>query len=164
MTAMIELAYYLLPSAALAAFLASVALHAPRRVGVKIVCIAGLAGFLPLALAGYSDLLGRPKPVALLQQIVERPDATVIASTMEEGEKIWIWVAHDGSAEPRAYALPWDLDLAKQLHKARADSERLGSKVRMRLTHLKIKPQERTEPVFYAPPPPPLPAKTAAAR
>jgi hypothetical protein len=161
--AMIDLAYYLLPTAAIAAFLASVALRAPRRVGVKVLCIAGLAGFLPLTMAGFGDLLGRPKPVALLQDIVGRPDATVIAATMEEGEMIWLWVAFELSAEPRAFALPWDLELAKQLRKAQADGERQGSKVKMRLTRLKDKPESRAEPMFHAPPPPPLPAKTAEA-
>jgi hypothetical protein len=161
--AMIDLAYYLLPTAAIAAFLASVALRAPRRVGVKVLCIVGLAGFLPLTMAGFADLLGRPKPVALLQDIVAWPEATVIAATMEEGEKIWLWVAFEPSAEPRAFSLPWDLELAKQLRKAQADGERQGSNVKMRLTRLKDKPENRAEPVFHAPPPPPLPAKTAEA-
>jgi hypothetical protein len=160
---MIDLAYYLLPTATIAAFLASVALRAPHRVGVKVLCIVGLAGFLPLTMAGFADLLGRPKPVALLQDIVARPEATVIAATMEEGEKIWLWVAFEPSAEPRAFSLPWDLELAKQLRKAQADGERQGSKVKMRLTRLKEKPENRAEPVFHAPPPPPLPAKTAEA-
>jgi hypothetical protein len=160
---MTDLAYYLLPSAAIAAFLASVAVRAPRPVAVKVLCVAGLAGFLPLSLAGFSDLMGRPKPVALMHEIVDRPDATVIASTMEEGSSIWLWVAFEASAEPRAFALPWDLELAKQLRKAQADGERQGSKVRMRLARLKDAPELRTEPVFYAPPPMPLPAKTAGA-
>jgi hypothetical protein len=160
---MIDLAYYLLPTAAIAAFLASVALHAPRRVGVKVLCIAGVAGFLPLTMAGFADLLGRPKPVVLLQDIVSRPDATVIAATMEEGERIWLWVVFEPSAEPRAFSLPWELELAKQLRRAQADGERQGSKVKMRLSRLKDKPENRAEPVFHAPPPPPLPAKTAEA-
>lgn len=158
---MIDLAYYLLPAAAITAFLTSVALRAPRRTAVKVLCVAGLAGFLPLALAGFADLLGRPKPLELLQDLTDRPDVTVIASTMEEGNRIWLWVAFEASPEPRAFALPWDLELAKQLRKAQTEGERQGVKVRMRLARLKDRREDRPEPVFYAPPPPPLPDKTA---
>jgi len=159
---MLDLALFILPSTAIAVFLTSVALRAPRRISVKILCIAGLAGFVPLTTSGFSELMGRPKPIALQHPAISGKDVTVIASTVEEDTRIWLWVVREGRAEPRAYALPWSTEAAKQLREAQTQGEREGAKVKMRLTAANNETEEVEEPMFYVAPQMPPPPKTDA--
>jgi len=160
---MIELALYVLPSVAIMAYLTNVALRASRPVSVKVLCIVGLAGLLPITTAGFSDLMGRPKPTAIQHPAVSGNDVTVIASTMKEGVNIWLWVVSDDQEEPRAYALPWSEQAAKQLRAAESEGEREGTPVKMRQAELQEPQEETDEPMFYAAPQMPLPPKTAEA-
>jgi hypothetical protein len=157
---MLELALFIVPSVAIAAYLTNVALRAPRPVAVKVLCIAGLAGLMPITAAGFSELLGRPKPVALQHPVVSSPDVTVIASTMKEGVNIWLWVVREDQAEPRAYVLPWSEQAAKQLREAESEGERDGAPVKMRQTALNSRQEEVSEQMFYVAPQVPLPPKT----
>jgi hypothetical protein len=81
----------------------------------------------------------------------------VLAGTIEEGERIYVWLQLDGTAEPRAYALPWDREQARELQEALRSAENDGTGVRMRLPFEPSVDPER--PKFYALPQPPLPPK-----
>ena len=142
----------------LAGILASVALWAPRRLWVKLGALGVTAVFLPGGYFGLLEMLSRPKPVDLEFAQVNLAEATVLGSAMEEDTAIYLWLGIPGIGEPRAYVLPWDEKLARQLRGAERESEDTGVPVQMR------KPFENSmdqrEKVFYAAPPPPPPEKT----
>jgi len=140
-----------------AAFLASVSIWSPRRPGVKLsALIAGLL-FLPLAYAAFVELLSKPKPVAMEWWHEQAPEATVLGSSMREGEGIFLWLQLDEIEEPRSYVIPWDRELAETLQEALAEAEENDTGVRMRLP---FEPSlDDREPKFYALPQPALPPK-----
>lgn len=145
----------------IAAGLAAIAIRAPRPLAMRGGAVA-LAGLLMAAgYAGYAELLGQPKPAGF--EWIERnaSEATVIASELREGEAIYLWLRLDGEAEPRAYALPWSEQMARQLHRARADAEQRGTGVRIRSPFRND--MQDSEKVFYAEPQPRLPPKMAQA-
>lgn len=141
----------------LAGILASVALWAPRRVSVKIGVLGVIAVFLPAGYFGLVEMLSRPKPAGLELARINLAEATVLGSRMEEDKAIYLWLGMPGVEEPRAYVLPWDENLARQLQGAERESKDSGAPVRMR------KPFESSmdgrEKVFHAAPPPPPPEK-----
>ena len=141
----------------LAAMQTSVAIWAPRGLAVKLAALACAAAFMPVAYAGYSDLLSRPKPVSLEWWQGQAKEATVLGSQMREGQSLYVWLQLPGTAEPRAYELPWNQQMAQQLQEALEQAARNGTEARMRL------PFEPTldarEPRFYAMPQPALPPK-----
>ena len=143
--------------AGLAAVLVSIALWAPRRLWIKLGALGVTAVFLPAGYFGLSEMLSRPKPVGLEIARQELAEATVLGARMEENKAIYLWLDIPGVQEPRAYALPWSKELARQLQGAERESEDTGGPIRMR------KPFERSmddrEKRFYAPPPPPPPQK-----
>ncbi|MFO1075471.1 MAG: hypothetical protein U1E17_22795 [Geminicoccaceae bacterium] len=144
-------------SAVMAAMLASIAVWAPRPLLVKLGALGCAGLFLPLGYLGLSDLMSRPKPVALEWWMGHADEATVLGSQMREGDGLYLWLQVAGVPEPRAYRLPWDQKMAEQLQKALAEAEHNGGGVQMRL------PFEPTldarEPKFYAMPQPALPPK-----
>ncbi len=144
----------------LAALLASIAIWAPRSLWIKAGSLACAVLFMPVAYAGLSDLLSRPKPVALEWWLNEAAEATVLGSQMQEGQGLYLWLQLAGEPEPRAYRLPWDQQMAQQLQQALDQAERNGTEARMRL------PFEPTldarTPKFYAAPQPALPPKDYA--
>jgi len=141
----------------LAVTLATVALWAPRRVWVKLGALGVTLVFLPAGYFGLSEMLSRPKPVDLELARKDLKEATVLGSLMLEDEAIYLWLGMPGVEEPRAYALPWDKQLARQLQGAKREAEDTGAPVKMR------KPFENSldqlERVFYTAPPPPPPEK-----
>jgi len=143
--------------AILAAILSNIAIWAPRRLRVKLGALATTAIFLPTAYFGLSEMLGRPKPVEMEWTQRNLSEAQVIGSRMEEGKAIYLWLGIDGMAEPRAYALPWSQELARQLHGAESNAKQSGTEVRMR-SPFEASLDERQR-MFYAAPPPPPPLK-----
>ena len=141
----------------LAGILATVALWAPRRVWIKLGALGVTAVFLPAGYFGLSEMLSRPKPIGLELTRVNLEEATVLGSRLEEDKAIYVWLGIPGVEEPRAYTLPWDQQLARQLQGANRDSEDTGAPVQMR------KPFENSldqrEKVFYIAPQPPPPEK-----
>jgi hypothetical protein len=141
----------------LAFVLANIAIWSPRRLLVKVGALVAVAVFLPTAYMGLSEMLSRPKPVDSEWARRELAEATVIGAQMVEGEAIHVWLGLEGVEEPRAYTLPWDEKIARQLHGARRTAEANGTRVKMR------KPFEQSndkrERIFYAAPQPPSPAK-----
>ncbi len=141
----------------LAGILVSVALWAPRRIWVKLGALGVTMVFLPAGYFGLSEMLSRPKPIRLELARADLAEATVLGARMDEDKAIYLWLGIPGVEEPRAYVLPWDRQLARQLQGAERESQDKGVPVRMR------KPFENSmddrEKVFYTAPPPPPPEK-----
>ncbi len=154
---MTDAAYLFAGLLLLTGLMTSISIWAPRRVLVRVSAVLVAALFVPVSYASLSDLLSRPKPVELEWMKKTVPEATVLGSSINEGTAIYIWLQMNDQNEPRAYALPWNRDLAQQLQNAQRAAEANGSGVRMRL------PFERSfddrEPKFYAMPQPALPPK-----
>jgi hypothetical protein len=146
----------------LASALGTIALWAPRRLAAKLGALGIFSLFLPVGFAGWSDLLSRPKPIAFEWLQARAGEATVLAGTIQEGERIYVWLQLDGTAEPRAYELPWDREQARELQEALRSAENDGTGVRMRLP---FEPSlDPEQPKFYALPQPPLPPKDLPAQ
>jgi hypothetical protein len=144
-------------AAMLAAFLGSIAVWAPRRLPVKVCALIVAGLFMPLAYAGLTDLMSRPKPVSMEWWLANAEEATVIAAVPEEGRRIFLWLALNGIDEPRAYVMPWSREAAQQLQDAQEQAAEEGGEVRMRMPFERS--LEDTERMFYAEPQPAPPAK-----
>jgi hypothetical protein len=144
-------------TAVLAALLATVALWSPRRVVPKLGALALSLALLPTAYAAYAGLLSKPKPVELEWWLASAEEATVLASSIREGEGIYLWLQLAGVGEPRSYVLPWDRAMAEQLQEAMREAARNESGLAMRLP---FEPSlDDREPRFYALPQPAMPPK-----
>lgn len=154
---MTDLSGFFIVAAVLAFVLATHGIWAPRRLGVKISAVITTALFLPLAYAAAATLLSKPKPVHLEWWLAQADEATVLGSSMREGDGIYLWLQLAELVEPRAYVLPWDRKLAQELQEALRQAEENGSAVRMRLP---FEPSlDNRDPKFYALPQPALPPK-----
>ena len=146
-------------STSLAAFLAFISVWSHRRLWAKVSAVLATALFIPTVYLSYADLLSRPKPVSFEWWQSDASEATVVGSKLREGEAIYLWIELPEVDEPRAYRLPWQQELAKQLFGAQREAEANGTKVQMRMP-FKERVDEQ-EPLFYAQPQPPLPPKHA---
>ena len=154
---MTELTYLFAAVAVLGGLMTSISVWAPRRLWLKMSAFAVAMLFLPTAYAGLSRLLSLPKPVQLEWWLANADEATVLASSFRENEAIYVWLQLSGAAEPRAYALPWNRDLAEQLQTAQREAAENQTQVQMRLPFEQS--LEDREPKFYAMPQPQLPPK-----
>lgn len=145
-------------AAALAAVLATIGIWAPRRAWIKVGAVAVAALFLPLGYLGLADLLGKPKPWALELGGQDMEEASVVSAVMREDVAIYVWLQIPGIAEPRAYALPWSEEAARELQAAQQKAEQDGNGVRMRMRFSAT--LDDREPVFYARPREALPPKS----
>ncbi len=142
------------------AVLASISIWAPRRMRWKLSAV-GLSAVLAItAYASLVDLLGRPKPVKMEWASAMLPEATVVATELREPEAIYLWLRFDDRATPRAYALPWSLDTARQLQQMMKRAEQSGSAVRVRQDFARS--IDTNEPLFYVAPQEALPPKSAS--
>lgn len=151
----------LLPLAAIAALLvaalSSISIWAPRQLPMKLTALALAVASMPTAYAAMVNLLSMPKPASFEWWLSRTEEATVLGSSMSEGQAIYLWLQLDTAPEPRAYVLPWDRRLAEQLQDAARAAEEQDSGVRMRLP---FEPTlDNREPRFYALPQPALPPK-----
>jgi hypothetical protein len=140
----------------LVACLSSIAVWAPRRLPVKVYAVAIAALFMPLAYAGLTDLMSRPKPVSMEWWLAHTREATVLAAVPEEGRHIFLWLALEGVDEPRAYVLPWTREAAQQLQDAQEQAAEEGGEVRMQMP---FEPSLDAQRMFYAEPQPAPPLK-----
>lgn len=141
----------------LAAALVGLVLNGADRIGRKLGALAiGGATMLTSWLA-LTDLLSRPKPVALERHPALMRDAEVLAGRIVENEAIHVWLQVDGTSEPRAYTLPWDRQQAEELQRALGEAAEDGGAARMRLAPGSGAADQ--EPVFHVEPPPPSPPK-----
>jgi len=154
---MTELTYMFGALAVLAGLMTSISIWAPRRLWLKLAAVGTAAVFLPTAYASLLHLLSMPKPVDLEWWHASAEHATVLGSSIQEGEGIYLWLQMRDIPEPRAYVLPWSRDLAEQLQTAQREAQEQDGQVQMRL------PFERSledrAPKFYAMPQPQLPSK-----
>ena len=145
----------------IASGLAGIAIWSPRPLWLKVSALVLATLLMPTAYASLVDLLGKPKPVTMEWVRGAAAGATVLGASAREHEAIYLWLQFDGSLEPRAYVLPWNLETARQLQQATRRAQAEGSAVRMR------RPFDRDpdsgEPRFYAEPQPPLPQKSPVA-
>jgi len=144
---------------AIAAVLANIGIWAPRKTWVRVAAVGATALFIPAAYASLSDLLSRPKPVSLEWMHRQAKEATVLGARIREGEAIYLWLQLPGEAQPRSYVLPYDLETAKQLHKAQGSAQKNGTETRMKGPFRKRGEREKLRPQFFAPPQPPRPEK-----
>ena len=156
---MTDLFYLFAVSAALAAVLAAISIWSHRKLWAKISAVLTTALFIPAIYLSYADLLSRPKPASLEWWNRDAAEATVVGSRLRENEAIYVWLELADTDEPRAYRLPWQQELAKQLYGAQREAKANGTKVQMRLP-FKQRAEDR-EPLFYALPQAPLPLKRA---
>jgi hypothetical protein len=154
---MTELTYLFAGVAVITGLVTSISIWAPRRLWLKLTALGAAALFLPVGYLSLAHLLSLPKPVALEWWLGKAPSATVLGFTMRENEAIYLWLQLDEVPEPRAYALPWNRDLAEQLQTAQREADQNQSQVQMRLP---FEPSlDDREPKFYAMPQPALPPK-----
>lgn len=134
----------------IAAALASIVLRGSRALSLKVSALVLAALLMATGYVSLVDLLGRPKPAALEWSAQNFNDATVLAAKMLEDEAIYLWVQFDGMREPRAFVLPWSLNVAKELQQAMRAADAQGTLVRMRKA---LDAQgDPNEPLFYAEP------------
>ena len=154
---MTQVFHFFAVSLGLAAALAAVAIWSPRALATKLGALAITTLFVPVTYFSMSELLSRPKPVAL-EWARGASEARVLGSDLREGESIFLWVRVPDSDEPRAYRLPWDKKLAEQLHKAQREAAQDGTDVRAK-NLFQSGPKDDQKPVFYARPQQALPPK-----
>lgn len=142
------------------AVLASISIWAPRRLRWKAGAVGLSAVLAVTAYASLVDLLGRPKPVEMEWASAMLPEATVVATELREPEAIYLWLRFEDQATPRAYALPWSLDTARQLQQMMQRAEQSGSSVRVRQDIAKN--IDTNAPLFYISPQEALPPKSAS--
>lgn len=105
--------------------------------------------FIGLIFTSSSNLLGRPKPVALEWLAPKVKEATVLSGHMVENEGIYLTLLWADS-NPRLYVLPWDQQTAEQLQQALREGEQNGTEVKIKQP---FEPSEDdSEPLFYASP------------
>jgi len=143
----------------LAVALAGIAIWAPRALGLKLTALGTMVLLLPVAYLSLTELLGRPKPVELEWSHSAFTDAKVLASDFREGAAIYLWLQADGTSVPRAYVLPWDLNVARQLYAAQQSAQSQGTPLRMRRKG-PDQSDDDAEPMFYAAPQPRPPSKS----
>ena len=56
----------------------------------------------------------------------------VVASHQHKNQAIYLWLLFDGDTQPRAYRLPWNLEMAKQLQEAQLSASRDKSEIRVK--------------------------------
>lgn len=140
----------------LVGILALIAILSPAKRRYKCIALLSTGLFLPLGYLVANDLLSRPKPlqIEVLKQHLDK--SVVTASVMQEGEAIYLWLQMANINEPRAYHLPWDENLAKELHEAQRNAEESGTDVEMSMVEGDAAYSEK--PMFQAkaaiPPPP----------
>ena len=116
--------------------------------GLFVVLIAVVYG-------GSIELLSRPKPLRLEWR--DAAHAQVLGASIREGDAIFVWLQFDGSDEPRAYALPWDMKTAQQLQNAMREGQANGTGVQADMP-FETGLDDRA-PKFYATPQQALPEK-----
>jgi hypothetical protein len=143
---------------ALATVLANIGIWAPRKIWVRYSAVAVAALFMPAAYASVTDLLSRPKPASIEWLHRNTAEATVLSASIVENKSIYLWLQLSGETEPRAYVLPYDKKLARQLHEAQKNAKRKGTKTRMKRPFAKQRDNNKRQ--FYAAPQPPRPKKS----
>jgi hypothetical protein len=115
--------------AIVATALASLAIWAPRSPSVRILAVVTTTLLLPITYLQFAELLSRPKPMTFEWYEKSADRADLISVSLHEGEAIYLWLRLEGSFEPRAYVVPWNVKIAEQLEDAVEDAVRKNSTV-----------------------------------
>lgn len=146
---------------ALATGLALIAVKGNHSIVVRVGALGLTAMLMATGYTGLTELMSRPKPATLEWLRAGTSPATVTASHLRENEAIYLWLVFKGETEPRAYSLPWDIQMARQLRRAERQAAKRQSKVKIK--SLRKRNGNETEPVFHVPPRPAPPPKLAQA-
>ena len=146
---------------ALTTGLALIAVRGNQAIMIRVGALGLTAMLMATGYAGLTELMSRPKPATLEWLRAGQAPATVTASHLRENEAIYLWLVFKGETEPRAYRLPWDMQMARQLRRAQRQAAERQSKVKMK--SLRTRNGNETEPVFHVPPRPAPPPKLAQA-
>lgn len=129
----------------------------------RTVLVVLFALFLPLGYSSLTELVGRPKPISLIWlknhiiSDISELDAEVVGYTLIEDKGIYLYLRFHRKAEPLSIVLPWDRELAKKLKEGMKNTQRRGTKLRMK--HSFSPSLDYRERMFYETPQPPLPLK-----
>lgn len=150
---------------AVIALLASIAIRAPRPLALRTLAVVATTAFIPTAYVALNELLGKPKPIARTWFEPRAKTATLLGVSLDDGKAIYLWLRLDGVKEPRAYVLPWQLELAQRLQDVIEEAITTNGVVRLHDPFAHRSLQDPTQlnlniVVPNAPPdkPPPLPA------
>lgn len=151
--------YIFAATVATAALLASIAIWAPRKTPIRVLALAAMTAFMPIAYVQYVELLSKPKPVewAWFDRDVDR--AEVLSVSFDEGRTIYMWLRLDGMIEPRFYSLPWRQRVAEDLEDAMEQANRKRSRVIVKEPFSKYGLEERGSISIEIIPPPEQPLK-----
>lgn len=152
-----DLTYIFMWCIILVAGLGTIAIWAPRRFAIKLLAIGIVALTMSSAYVAMANLLSYPKPISLEWYGGKVEEASVISAFVQEGQAIYVWLRLSDATEPRAFALPWNRDMAEQLQKARQEANEQGGGLSLKMPFEKS--WDKREPKFYALPQPVLPPK-----
>lgn len=116
----------------LAATSALIAISRPKKWMTRASGLVVFVAIVGTSFFAFVELLGRPKPIDFASVGNATEAATVISSYYREEEAIYLWIRGNDEPEPRAYVLPWDIEAAKDLQKAKAKAEAQGTEVTVR--------------------------------
>jgi hypothetical protein len=127
----------------------------PRAsVARRTVSVSIFLALIAIVYGGATEILGWPKPLRLEWRNAEK--AQVLSAVPVENEAIYVWLMMPNSRQPRSYVLPWSQGAAQELQDATNKAEADGTAVEMTSSETG---DDEGEPMFYARPQPPLPAK-----
>jgi L-lactate permease len=143
---------------ALAAGLAVLIITAGLPGWKKVVALVLFSGLIATGYYSVAELLGRPKPAHLASIVSGNQTVTIVASYLRENEAIYLWLMSDDASTPIAFVLPWSLEAAKKLRKAKRKARTSGTALKM--ARRKGNALARGEWVFHAAPVEKLPSKS----
>lgn len=95
--------------------LATIAIWAPRRPGVRIAALIATILFIPIGYLQLTEMLARPKPISFEWFRKDVEQAQLLGASLDEGRAIYLWLRIDQDIEPRYYVLPWKQETAEKL-------------------------------------------------
>ncbi len=137
--------------------LALIAVRGRPSLGARTGAVVLFALLTAVGYGALIELMSRPKPASLEWVRTQAATVKVAASQLRENEAIYLWLVFDNEPEPRAYKLPWNMDMARQLRDAEQRAAQRRSEVRMKTPFSRN--DAKTEQVFHAPPRPAPPPK-----
>jgi len=77
-----------------------------------------MLAFLVTSYLSVGELLGRPKPIGVLTDVMPYVDEAIIhGADLRPDEAIYLMLTWKGATSPRLVDLPWDNELAKEIQK-----------------------------------------------
>jgi hypothetical protein len=88
--------------------------------------------FLLFILACFLEIKGTPKNLKYEWRSLK--ENTIISTYEDEPKAIYVWLIIDGSKEPKAYRLPWSIETAENLRKAKERAKANNTDIEMNTT------------------------------